>query len=156
MKNARSLDSLPKDGGAYAIVIRTEHDIVSPTGSVENLPSGLYLYLGSAYGPGGLRARVRRHARPKTGRHWHVDHLTEAGKVIAVAAFPGGEECRLVDHVREGPDVSVPAPGFGSSDCRTCEAHLLALPRGAALEQIFDGQRGVFLDGNNIRVKTDS
>jgi hypothetical protein len=37
------------------------------------------------------------------------------------------------------PRVFVPAPGFGSSDCRACDAHLLALPletRCADLEQL--------------------
>ena len=36
----------------------------------------------------------------------------------------------LVRDLLELPGASVPVPGFGSSDCRACPAHLVALPAG--------------------------
>ena len=35
---------------------------------------GYYVYAGSAFAPGGLRARLRRH-RDGGPRHWHIDYL---------------------------------------------------------------------------------
>ena len=46
----------------------------------------------------------------------------------AFAALPGAHECDLVEALRALAEVSVPVPGFGSSDCRRCPAHLLAAP----------------------------
>jgi Uri superfamily endonuclease len=96
------------------------------------MPRGNYLYLGSAYGPGGLPARLRRHLRADKRLHWHVDHLTIAGTVERVFALPNGCECDLVDHALKLPAIHAPIAGFGSSDCRRCTAHLLAVPRDSA------------------------
>ena len=38
---------------------------------------GFYLYVGSAFGPGGVRARVSRHYRKTKQHHWHIDYLRE-------------------------------------------------------------------------------
>ncbi len=59
---------------------------------------------------------------------WHVDRLTAAGRIVDVRAVPGGRECDLLDRLLEAPGAAVPIPGFGSSDCRRCTAHLVALP----------------------------
>ena len=48
--------------------------------------------------------------------------------LAVVLAFPGGHECGLIERGRALPGASVPIPGFGSSDCRSCAAHLLAVP----------------------------
>ena len=96
------------------------------------LPRGRYLYAGSAHGPGGIRARARRHLRPEKPVHWHVDRLTNAFGVALVIACPGGSECALLARARSMPGAGVPAPGFGATDCRTCPAHLVRLPDGVA------------------------
>ena len=49
------------------------------------LAPGCYVYAGSARGPGGIRARVRRHLRPDKTPHWHIDQVT------AYAKLPLGE-----------------------------------------------------------------
>ncbi len=69
-----------------------------------------------------------RHARRAKARHWHVDSLTEVADRVGVLAFPGGRECGLIERSRALPGTGVPIPGFGSSDCRSCAAHLLAVP----------------------------
>ena len=53
--------------------------------------------------------------------HWHVDQLTEAGKVVGAWVFPGRGECEVNDELADWP---TPIEGFGSSDCRRCRAHL--------------------------------
>lgn len=116
--------------GAYALIIELSGR------SCGGLAPGRYLYAGSAWGPGGIRARVRRHLRSTKSLHWHVDRLTTAGRVTGVIPVPGGRECAVVAVVAEMPGVTVPALGFGSSDCRACAAHLLRLPDGLEPETI--------------------
>ncbi len=48
------------------------------------LQPGFYIYLGSALGPGGVRARLALHFRPCTRPHWHLDYL----RAHAVCDFP--------------------------------------------------------------------
>ncbi len=74
-------------------------------------------------------ARIGRHLRADKTPRWHVDRLTAAGRVVGVRAVPGGQECGLVRGLLELPGASVPVPGFGSSDCRSCPAHLVMLPQ---------------------------
>ncbi len=92
------------------------------------MTKGAYLYLGSAHGPGGIRARVARHLRRNKPKHWHVDHLTARGRIVRVITAPGGSECALARVALKFKSVAAPVAGFGSSDCRTCPAHLLRLP----------------------------
>lgn len=123
------VNALPGKTGSYALLIRLTRrlrDEIGALGKIE-LPAGDYLYLGSAYGPGGLRARLRRHLRAEKRRHWHVDYLTGSGEIIEIVAVPGGRECDLVARLLACRGVSIPVAGFGSSDCRRCRAHLLAL-----------------------------
>lgn len=118
---------LPTEKGAYALLIRLPRRLRTSVGSLGRVdfPAGDYFYLGSAYGPGGLRARLRRHLRVSKKVHWHVDHLTKAGDIVDIIAVPAGRECDLVDRVLPCAGVSVPINGFGSSDCPRCPAHLL-------------------------------
>ncbi|MEE9210220.1 MAG: GIY-YIG nuclease family protein [Kiloniellales bacterium] len=123
-------EPLPSDPGAYLLLIELTAPLALdiPRLGDATLAPGRYAYGGSAYGPGGLRARIGRHLRRDKPQRWHVDRLTGAGQVIGVRAHPGGWECALVRDLLQVPGVSVPLPGFGSSDCRACPAHLVMLP----------------------------
>ena len=123
-------NDLPTAKGAYALLIRLPRRFRASVGALGqiDLPAGDYLYLGSAYGPGGLRARLRRHLRASKKTHWHVDYLTGAGEITDIIAVSAGKECDLVDRALMYAGVSVPIAGFGSSDCPRCSAHLLAMP----------------------------
>lgn len=131
---------VPPTPGAYALIITLD-------ACSGNLPPGHYLYAGSARGPGGIRARVRRHLSTTKSIHWHVDRLTTAGRVGDVIALPGGRECAIVAAICDLPGVTVPAPGFGSSDCRACPAHLLRLPDGLDTGDVARAVRLAFGDG---------
>jgi Uri superfamily endonuclease len=115
--------------GAYVLFIELEGALALRATSLgpRMLAPGRYAYCGSAYGPGGLRARLRRHLKREKALHWHVDHLTAAGRIFALGLAPGGRECTLVEGLSRHPDVEVPLAGFGSSDCASCRAHLLRL-----------------------------
>lgn len=129
------MGDFPGEPGAYVLLIRLEarlplDDI--PAFRWRSLEPGLYAYCGSAYGPGGIRARVSRHLRADKPLRWHVDRLTAAGRVERVGVRIGGRECDLAGEMLGHGGLAV-LPGFGSSDCRTCPAHLLRLPDGESL-----------------------
>lgn len=121
---------LPKEPGAYALVIALDAPLVLdiPRFARQTLPPGTYVYCGSAYGSGGLRARVRRHLRSAKAARWHVDRLTAAGRVVGLHVEPDGDECDLLARALRTPGTEVPLRGFGNSDCRRCPAHLAAVP----------------------------
>jgi Uri superfamily endonuclease len=97
---------------------------VGRLGSFELQP-GYYIYIGSALGPGGLRARVSRHLNHNKIRHWHIDYLLQVAVIrkMWVAYNPVRQEHTWVKHLQQIPGSSVPIKGFGSSDCQ-CESHL--------------------------------
>jgi Uri superfamily endonuclease len=127
--------------GAYVLLValRAPLALVLPGRRQVVLPTGWYLYCGSAYGPGGLRARLRRHMQRGKKLKWHIDRLTEAGHAAGAWVVPGGNECLLVEAMSHLP---CPAPGFGSSNCRTCRNHLLRWPGGPASD-IWGKQQGL-------------
>jgi Uri superfamily endonuclease len=130
--------SLPKQAGSYALFIALEavqHVCVGRLGPTAFRP-GMYVYLGSAAGPGGLRARLGRHLRGSDKRHWHIDHLRAVGDVVGFCAVRHQDldfvsmpvECRWSQALAGRPDTDVPLPGFGCSDCNAgCPAHLIAI-----------------------------
>jgi Uri superfamily endonuclease len=124
----RSAARLPHACGAYALLIMLDQPIELPRRfRGRRLPKGCYCYVGSARGPGGIRGRCARHLRSAAMRHWHVDWLIAGAVDRRVTAFPGQSECELLGRLLGIQGVSVPVPGFGSTDCRRCPSHLLAV-----------------------------
>ncbi len=136
------VESLPTAVGAYLLTVDLATALPLRFGRRRSavLPPGRYVYCGSAYGPGGLRARVGRHLRHDKPIRWHVDQLTAAGRIGEVAVIPGGNECGLFAVVSSCMGAAVPLAGFGSSDCRRCPAHLLSVPLTFSLGNKFGGQ----------------
>jgi len=113
--------------GTYVLVFhaRGEHSVpIGRLGSLTTQP-GYYLYVGSAFGPGGLAARIARHLTPSARRHWHIDHLktvlTPAETVYS--HDPGHLEHEWAQALSRVPELSIALPHFGASDCR-CASHL--------------------------------
>ncbi len=122
-------DALPAAQGAYVLILEAERSVPLRVATLPriHLPPGRYAYVGSANGAGGIRARVRRHLRPHKKAHWHVDHLTASATVIEVVAYPDADECDVVDRLLRRRGATTPVAGFGSSDCKRCASHLVAL-----------------------------
>ena len=125
----RDIAEIGDGTGAYILNLYVPTLLLLPVGRLGKLSiaPGQYHYFGSAYGPGGIRARVARHMRTANKRpHWHIDHLAQAVGVQSAHVFPGGNECDLIAHFSREHSLSTPFAGFGSSDCVFCDAHLLA------------------------------
>lgn len=128
---------LPIEPGAYLLLIQLDEPVpLPPRFDKELLPKGRYGYAGSAYGPGGIRARCRRHLTRPAKRRWHIDWLTRRAIDVQVIPFPGGKECHLVDHLLTRARIRFPINGFGSTDCRHCPAHLVQFEAGYSWEDL--------------------
>ncbi|MEM8950279.1 MAG: GIY-YIG nuclease family protein [Pseudomonadota bacterium] len=120
--------ALPIETGAYLLLIDLDRSVeLPPRFRDQRLPEGHYVYAGSAYGPGGIRARCRRHLGRPSKRRWHIDWLTSAATSVRAIPFPGGSECALIDVLSKRPEVDYPIRGFGSTDCGRCQAHLVRI-----------------------------
>lgn len=100
-------------------------------------PAGEYIYSGSAFGPGGLKARLGRHLSGDGKHHWHIDSLRVHAQVCsyhfveqAVSEIQHEKvplECLWSQALANANQALIPAPEFGASDCRAgCQAHLVA------------------------------
>lgn len=120
--------------GTYVLALwlsTTQRISIGRLGEIE-FPAGWYLYVGSALGSGGLRARLARHRRLlATGKraHWHIDHFRERAIWGGAWGQPSGErlECDWAARLQSVADAEIVAPGFGASDCR-CSTHLIHVP----------------------------
>lgn len=102
-----------------------------------HLRAGTYLYVGSALGPGGLRARVARHLRPYKRLHWHIDYLLQVSRAKRLFLAYGRQrlEHAWARQLCRQPQAELPLSGFGASDCG-CPAHLVHLPMRMGLSWI--------------------
>ncbi len=139
----RNAERLSNATGAYLLKIRLSAELTTRIESLENprFGRGTYIYAGSANGPGGIRARCRRHLQREKILRWHVDHLTCQSTDLAAAGFPGDDECRLIDVLANVEGVTFPIPRFGSSDCPLCPSHLVKVPANLNVLTIFDDVR---------------
>ena len=118
---------LPRTPGTYILVLRVENPGAVAVGKLgtATLAPGWVLYVGSAFGPGGLAARLGHHLRPAVRPHWHIDYLRAVLTLceIWVCVSPLQMEHRFASILHSAPGSSIPLPRCGASDCR-CAAHL--------------------------------
>jgi Uri superfamily endonuclease len=117
--------------GTYALLLALHEPAELDIGKLGRIrfDAPFYIYFGSAFGPGGLAARVGRHMRPVQRFHWHIDYLRRSAPVTGVwySTDPSRLECSWA-RAAAGIRGMHPVPGFGSTDC-SCESHLLAAQR---------------------------
>ena len=140
--------------GTYVLIVCLDRDTVIQVGRLGQVtfPRGWYLYAGSALGPGGLAARLARHRRDEKRPHWHVDHLLAHAALVGSwhVASPVRLECAWAEALRGMAGASVPAAGFGASDCR-CETHLLHLARRPSDARVRRALIGASPPGTTVR-----
>ncbi len=92
---------------------------VGRLGNIE-FKKGYYAYVGSALG--GFKIRLTRHFKPYKTNRWHIDYLTNIGKVTGVFIWQSKNKiedkiaCKLLKKFEFISD-------FGSSDSK-CKSHL--------------------------------
>lgn len=116
--------------GTYCLVLLLPAETAIVVGRLGTFrfPAGYYLYMGSALGPGGLPARTSRYLRSVYKPHWHIDYLLQHAILLGIGHEAGSkrQECAWAKAALSLPGASIPAPGFGASDCR-CPSHLIYL-----------------------------
>jgi Uri superfamily endonuclease len=132
---------LPGRGGSYALYLylnKTRRIRIGKLGG-SNFQKGDYVYVGSAFGPGGLAARIGRHLRRQKRLHWHIDKLLEHAQVrgIIYTTAPDSVEHEWSQRLSRMPSATVPMKGFGASDCRErCGSHLIRLDSGISVARM--------------------
>ena len=118
--------------GTYALILSCASNARIQIGrlGVMHLQRGYYVYLGSALGPGGLRARIAHHQKRWTQTRWHIDYLRAHTQIhciwISYGARPREHQWARVIQTMRG--AKVPLLGFGASDC-DCWSHLYFFKR---------------------------
>ncbi len=112
--------------GTYIIVLYLNKNKKIQIGKLGQFKfkKGYYAYVGSAFGPGGLKSRIKHHIEPKKSYHWHIDYLKPAVKEIWISDY--GERLEHEWAGSLGKIASDKILGFGCSDC-SCESHLFHL-----------------------------
>ena len=127
LKRHRQTQQLPNESGTYVLLLQNRHSESIRIGRLGYLPigPGYYLYVGSAFGPGGLRARLTHHLKHAPKPHWHIDYLRRYVELVNVW-YQGHcvpQEHRWALALGRGRNIGIAAARFGSSDCR-CASHL--------------------------------
>ncbi len=127
--------------GTYVLQLRLPARASIEVGRLGRLvfKRGIYCYVGSAFGPGGVRARVCHHARPARRPHWHIDYLRRAARLESVwfSHAAGRREHRWARALLQLSGAVPGLDGFGASDC-DCAAHLMWFPGRDALHAAWE------------------
>ena len=123
------LMDLPEDKGTYILIaqmVQMKHLEIGSLGEFDIVP-GFYAYVGSAFGSGGLRARIGHHLESTAEPHWHIDYLLMVGTPIEIwyTAADRKLEHRWAELLEDASGFRVPILRFGSSDYhRSRSSHL--------------------------------
>lgn len=128
------LAALPKAPGVYLLLLSLPARVELQIGRLRRIDfaPGLFGYAGSALGPGGLAARLRRHVAGAGRQHWHIDYLLPHVRLLGALAREDRQrlECAWATWANQRAQACI--HGFGSSDC-ACPGHLFFF--GPALDE---------------------
>jgi Uri superfamily endonuclease len=143
---------LVEDKGTYILiaqVLQLKRLDIGSLGAFDIVP-GFYAYVGSAFGPGGLRARIGHHLESTAQPHWHIDYLLRIATPLEVWFTTADRklERQWAELLRDTPGLRAPISRFGSSDYHRSRAtHLFYSKRRPSFrrfqEMIRDGFEGV-------------
>jgi Uri superfamily endonuclease len=130
--------------GAYALHLNMASPKTLQVGKLGmfRFPAGDYIYLGSALGPGGLKARLNHHVGGEGQPHWHIDYLRENAVLVGFCYLETElrQECLWSQTMALLPEASITAPRFGASDCESggkkCPAHLISFGSAISLKDL--------------------
>ena len=123
--DASGLYDMPAFGNARILHFTDCHAQLNPIYFRE--PS-VNLGFGSAFGKGGVRARLLHHLGRASKPHWHIDYLRRHFGIDCVYWSAGERdlEHRWASALTHRDDTIIPLRKFGASDCR-CESHFFGL-----------------------------
>jgi len=137
--------------GTYVLALhcdRGESIEVGRLGRLTVIP-GYYLYIGSAFGPGGVAARIKHHSKSASRPHWHIDYLRRVCELVDVrCVYNEKREHDWARRLANMKGVTAPFSGFGSSDC-DCDTHLFFSEHKAGAKlwrELFQGLPAVVLE----------
>jgi Uri superfamily endonuclease len=134
---------IPDEFGSYIIVGELSEESCLNSGPFcgQLLPIGYYFYTGSAFGPGGLKARIGRHLKKGIRKFWHFDHFKEIIKIQEIwysILSSTNLECQFIKKFQSLGSASFPILKFGSSDCHFgCPAHLVRFSLETEVKNIY-------------------
>jgi len=120
---------LPEDKGTYVLiasVAQMKRLEIGSLGTFDIVP-GFYAHVGSAFGAGGLRARVGHHLESTAAPHWHIDYLISVAEPVEVWLSTEKQklEHRWAALLDDAPHFRIPIHRFGCSDYhRSRSSHL--------------------------------
>ena len=118
--------------GTYALLLASTLSRCLRIGRLGDLAlsPGWYVYVGSAFGPGGVGARLAHHRKRAVRPHWHIDHLRLHTQLERVwyTHDPVRREHQWAQVMQRLPGAELPLRGFGASDC-ACVSHLVYFAR---------------------------
>jgi len=149
--------NLPAEKGTYALVIEVSERKRLSIGQLGkfDISPGFYVYVGSAFGPGGLRARLDHHIEAIAAPHWHIDYLMGIAKPLEIwfAMSDRKLERDWVELLELEPRYTCPIPRFGSSDYRRSRtSHLFLTKRRPSFHWFEQRVRDVFEPSIGVRL----
>jgi Uri superfamily endonuclease len=142
---------LPEAKGTYILITQVSDMKCLEIGSLGEFTvvPGFYAYVGSAFGSGGLRARIGHHLESTAEPHWHIDYLLQVAAPIEVWFTTADRklEHQWAEFLEDAPGFRVPIPRFGCSDYhRSRASHLFYTKRRSSfrwfqqqVREMFDG-----------------
>ena len=135
----QTMPSNPLTKGTYALILFLENNQNIQIGKLGRFkfPKGYYIYVGSAFGPGGLNARLTHHFKPAVKPHWHIDYIKKKAVITNIRIDESGIrlEHQWASILQERKDATIPVPKFGASDCK-CASHLFHFQDMPVLEEL--------------------
>ncbi len=117
---------LPEAKGTYILIAQVS-DIkrlkIGSLGEFDIVP-GFFVYVGSAFGSGGLRARIGHHLKSTAEPRWHIDYLLQVATPVEVWFTTAARKLEQpwAEFLKNVSGFRVPIVRFGSSDYHRSKA----------------------------------
>ena len=148
------MQRIPAHHGTYALIFRCDARFEAEVGKLGTVSfiTGHWVYIGSAFGSGGLRSRLGHHLKPTPRPHWHLDYVKHGLEPIEIwlTVHSAKHEHRWAEVLSRLSGATCPVKGFGASDCR-CRTHLIHLRQRPDFIR-FKNRVGEAIDGTLIRM----
>lgn len=120
MENVKSVSEIQSLSGAYLLILKSQISTTIEIGKIGSMDvqKGYYFYVGSAFGPGGIKARVNRHLKHDKSLRWHIDYLRSHCllKQVFISYSTEKQESDWVYRLLHHPSYSIAFNRFGASD----------------------------------------